>query len=162
MCKKHNIRLIGPNVFGFSNTTTGCNATFGTKLPFKGEIAMISQSGALDLALTDWTHIERVGLANMFSIGNMANVCQGDLIEVLADDDNTRAICQYIEGVHTGRRFFNICKEASKMKPIVALKAGKSSRGEKRLQPATQDLWRERAGSTKPHSDNPGLLRQRR
>ncbi|MDY6985112.1 MAG: acetate--CoA ligase family protein [Candidatus Thermoplasmatota archaeon] len=131
ICKKYNMRLIGPNVFGISNTISSCNATFGTKLPFKGETAFISQSGALGLALTDWTHIERVGLAYMFSIGNMADACQGDLIEVLADDENTKTICQYIEGVHNGRRFFEICKEASKVKPIVALKAGKSSRGEK-------------------------------
>ena len=131
ICRKYNIRLIGPNVFGFSNTINSCNGTFGTELPYKGEIALISQSGALGLALIGWTHTERVGLAYMFSIGNMADVCQGDLIEVLADDENTRAICQYIEGVHNGRRFFEICKEASKIKPIVALKAGKSSRGEK-------------------------------
>jgi acetyltransferase len=131
ICKRYGVRLIGPNVFGFSNTINSCNGTFGTQLPFKGEIALISQSGALGLALIGWTHTERVGLAYMFSIGNMADVCQGDLIEVLADDDSTKTICQYIEGVHNGRRFFNICREASKRKPIVALKAGKSSRGEK-------------------------------
>jgi len=145
ICKKYGVRLIGPNVFGFSNTINSCNGTFGTELPFKGEIALISQSGALGLALIGWTHTERVGLDYMFSIGNMADVCQGDLIEVLADDENTKTICQYIEGVHNGRRFFNICKEASKVKPIVALKAGKSSRGEKAAASHTGSL----AGASK-------------
>ena len=145
VCKSSGMRLIGPNIFGMANTVINCNTTFSRVLPYKGKVAFITQSGALGLALNGWTYLEKVGLSYMFSIGNIADVCSGDIAEVLEDDPNTNCICQYIEGVHDGRRFFNICKKASKKKPIVALKAGKSVRGIKAAASHTGSL----AGATK-------------
>jgi acetyltransferase len=145
VCKSSGMRLIGPNIFGMANTVINCNTTFGRALPYKGKVAFITQSGALGLALNGWTYLEKVGLSYMISIGNIADVCSGDIAEVLEDDPNTNCICQYIEGVHDGRRFFNICKKASKKKPIVALKAGKSVRGVKAAASHTGSL----AGATK-------------
>ncbi|MCD6491421.1 MAG: CoA-binding protein [Candidatus Korarchaeota archaeon] len=130
MCRKYKIPLIGPNVVGVLNATQKVNASFGPKLPYKGKIGFVSQSGALVIALIGWTWNQRVGMSTIVSIGNKADVDFSELIVYFAEEDpDTNAVALYIEGLDAGPEFVEACKRASKKIPIVALKAGISERG---------------------------------
>jgi acetyltransferase len=141
ICKENNMRLIGPNVIGISSPLKDCNATFGaSKMPYKGKIALVTQSGALALALSDWTHIDKVGLSSLISIGNMGDVNFSDSIEFFMEHPETNCLTFYMEGVKDGRRFFENAKKLSKKKPIVVLKAGESYRGKEAIATHTGSL----------------------
>ena len=129
IARKYGMRIVGPNVVGVCNTKHKINASFAMGMPYEGEIALISQSGALGVALIGRTWIDRVGLSKFISIGNMADLNFSDFVEYLKDDDETKVIALYIEGVKDGRRFIEVSSETSKVKPVVALKAGLSQRG---------------------------------
>ncbi len=130
IAKEGGMPLIGPNIVGVCDTYANCNASFCQSLPYKGNIAFISQSGALAIALVGWTWIDSVGLSALASIGNMADVSFPELIEYFTEEDkNTNCICMYIEGIKKGREFMKACKNAYMRKPVVALKAGVSKRG---------------------------------
>jgi len=123
------MRLLGPNIVGICDTVNSMNASFCQALPPKGDIAFITQSGALAIALVGWTIEERIGLSDLVSVGNKADVDDADLLEFFSHDPHTKAIAMYIEGIEDGRRFIETAKKASKLKPIVAIKAGRSRRG---------------------------------
>ncbi|WP_297498257.1 acetyl CoA synthetase, partial [Thermococcus sp.] len=96
-----------------------------------GPLALISQSGALGIALMGWTILEKVGLSAVVSIGNKSDIDDADLLEFFKEDGNTKAILIYMEGVKNGRRFLETARKVSKVKPIVIIKAGRSERGAK-------------------------------
>ena len=129
IAKRYGMRIIGPNVVGICNTKHKVNASFAMGMPYEGEIALVSQSGALGVALIGRTWIDRVGLSKFISIGNMADLNFSDFVEYFKDDHETKVIALYIEGVKDGRRFLEVSAESSKVKPIIALKAGLSKRG---------------------------------
>ncbi|MBM1154289.1 CoA-binding protein [archaeon] len=129
LVRSYGMRLLGPNIVGVCDTVNRMNASFCQALPPPGDIAFITQSGALGIALVGWTIMERIGLSDLVSVGNKADVDDADLLEFFAHDPHTRAIALYIEGVKNGRRFFETARRVSKQKPIVALKAGRSERG---------------------------------
>ncbi|NMA13195.1 MAG: CoA-binding protein [Chloroflexi bacterium] len=127
MAHKYGMRMIGPNIIGTLSNSDKLNASFANILPLPGEASLISQSGALLIALDEATHLRGVGFDKLFSLGNMADIDFADIIEWLADDENTKCIALYIEGLKEGRRFLDVCKKVNK--PVIALKAGVSAHG---------------------------------
>ncbi|RLE84865.1 MAG: acetyl CoA synthetase, partial [Thermoprotei archaeon] len=128
IARKGGIRLLGPNIVGICDTVRSMNASFCQELPEKGDIAFITQSGALGIALIGWTKLKHIGLSDLVSIGNKADVDEVDLIEFFGEDPYTKVITLYLEGISRGREFYAIAKKVSKKKPIIILKAGKAER----------------------------------
>ena len=120
-------RVIGPNIVGITNNAGKCNASFAPCLPYPGRTALISQSGALVIALDTVTFVRRFGVSSMISLGNMADVDFSDCVEYFSQDPNTNCIALYVEGLKHGYRFLETGRKAGK--PIVALKAGVSIHG---------------------------------
>ena len=120
-------RVIGPNIVGITNSAGKCNASFAPCLPYPGRTALISQSGALVIALDTVTFVRRFGVSSMISLGNMADVDFSDCVEYFGQDLNTNCIALYIEGLKHGYRFLETGRKAGK--PIVAVKAGVSAHG---------------------------------
>ncbi len=129
IARQHDIRLIGPNGVGVLNPHSGLNTTFIEQIPEPGDIAFLSQSGALGGALIDWARGQRIGLSYFASLGNAADVTETDLIRALADDPNTRVIAAYIESVHDGPGFMDAARRVTPRTPIVVLKAGGTQDG---------------------------------
>ncbi len=123
--KKYNLRIIGPNCLGIIRPGLHLNATFATKMPKPGNIAFISQSGALGTAILDWATHENVGFSNFVSIGSMIDVDFGDLIDYFGTDPNTRSVLMYVEGVTDARKFMSAARHFARTKPIIVVKAGK-------------------------------------
>lgn len=126
---KSRLRIIGPNTFGVFYAANKMNATFGPTKVLKGKTAFITQSGALGLALMDWTTEEKYGVSSIVSIGNKADVDDADLVEFFSEDPSTKTILIYMEGLKDGRRFFEASKRAVRNKPIVVIKGGRSAKG---------------------------------
>lgn len=124
---QYGMRVLGPNIVGILSNSHNCNASFAPVLPLPGKAALVSQSGALLIAMDTSTYTRRVGFDKMISIGNMSDVNFGDLIEWLDADENTACISFYIEGLQDGRHFMEAAREATK--PIIALKSGVSAHG---------------------------------
>ncbi|WP_457742955.1 acetate--CoA ligase family protein [Thermococcus sp.] len=141
---KYGIRLIGPNCVGVMNTHNDMNATFIMDAK-KGDIAFVSQSGALGAGIVYKTVKEGIGFSKFISVGNMADLDFGDFMEYLADTEEDKAIALYIEGVKDGRKFIEVAKRVTKKKPVIALKAGKSESGARAASSHTGSL----AGSWK-------------
>lgn len=125
---KYGMRIIGPNCVGIMNTHNSMNATFIMDAK-KGDIAFVSQSGALGAGIVYKTVKEGIGFSKFISIGNMADVDFSELMEYLADDEESKAIALYIEGVKDGRKFMEVARKVTKKKPVIVLKAGKSESG---------------------------------
>ena len=128
IARKGDMRLLGPNVVGVCDTIKSMNASFCQDLPYRGDIAFITQSGALGIALVGWTKLKRIGLSDLVSIGNKADIDEVDLIEFFGEDPYTKVITLYLEGITRGREFLQIARKVSKKKPIIMLKAGKAER----------------------------------
>ncbi len=120
------MRLIGPNCMGFMNPSIGLNATFAKSLPQAGSVAFLSQSGALQTAILDWSQRERVGFSAIVSTGSMLDVGWGDLIYHFGDDPHTKSILLYMESVGDARAFLSAAREIALSKPIIVIKAGRS------------------------------------
>jgi len=120
------LRLIGPNCMGFMNPTIGLNATFAQSMPNKGSVAFLSQSGALQTAILDWSQREHVGFSAIVSTGSMLDVGWGDLIYHFGDDPHTKSILLYMESVGDARSFLSAAREIALSKPIIVIKAGRS------------------------------------
>ena len=120
------MRLIGPNCLGVMNPTIGLNATFAKDAPRPGNVAFLSQSGALLTAILDWGQLEQVGFSAIVSTGSMLDVGWGDLIYHFGDDPNTHSILIYMESVGDARSFLSAAREVALRKPIIVIKAGRS------------------------------------
>jgi acetyltransferase len=129
--KRYGIRLIGPNCLGFIKPSIKLNASFANKMALPGKIAFISQSGALCTAILDWSVEQNVGFSHFVSIGSMADVGFHDLIDYFGTDPNTSSIVIYMESLSNARKFMSAARAFSRNKPIIVLKAGKSSAGAK-------------------------------
>jgi acetyltransferase len=129
ICQKFNMRLVGPNVVGVMDTHTPINASFANGFPLEGEIAFISQSGAMLLAILDWSRSVGLGFSRFISMGNKADLNEVDFIWAAAEDSKSKVILCYIEDVADGQRFLRVVREASKRKPVIILKSGTSSAG---------------------------------
>lgn len=124
--RRGTLRLIGPNCMGFMNPTIGLNATFSRFMPQKGSVAFLSQSGALQTAILDWSRREQVGFSAIVSTGSMLDVGWGDLIYHFGDDPHTKSILLYMESVGDARSFISAAREIALSKPIIIIKAGRS------------------------------------
>ena len=120
------MRLIGPNCLGIMNPAIGLNATFAKCTPKAGNVAFLSQSGALLTAILDWSQREEVGFSAIVSTGSMLDVGWGDLIDYFGDDPRTHSILIYMESVGDARSFLSAAREVSLSKPIIVIKAGRS------------------------------------
>jgi acetyltransferase len=140
IAQEYGIRIIGPNCLGVIDTSAPINASFAPNMPAKGSIAFMSQSGALGSAILDWALAEDFGLSSFVSLGNKADVNEMDLMEAWAQDPNTRVIISYTEGLPDGRRFMEVAKEATRKKPVVALKSGKTAAGSRAVSSHTGSL----------------------
>jgi acetyltransferase len=124
--RRGRMRVIGPNCLGLMSPLTGLNATFAGAMARPGDVAFISQSGALCAAVLDWSLGEFVGFSSFISIGSMADVGWGDLIDYLGDDPRTRSIILYIESIGDPRSFLSAARQVALSKPIIVIKAGRS------------------------------------
>ena len=123
--KKYGIRVIGPNCIGVIRPRINLNASFLDKMPKSGNIAFLSQSGALGSAILDWAIHENIGLSNFVSVGSMVDVDFGDLIDYFGSDPKTKSIIMYVEGITDARKFMSAARHFSRTKPIIVVKAGK-------------------------------------
>ena len=140
VCQKYSMRMQGPNCLGFVSTRSCMNATFAAAQPAVGNIAFISQSGALGSAILNWALQNDVGFTSFISLGNEADLTAADFLEALADDKRTKAVGLYIEGVKNGQRFIEEARNVSKRKPIIALKAGTTDVGVRAVSSHTGSL----------------------
>jgi acetyltransferase len=120
------LRIVGPNCLGVMNPLTGLNATFSQTIARPGNVAFISQSGALCTAILDWSLREMVGFSAFVSVGSMLDVGWGDLIDYLGNDTRTQSIVIYMESVGDARKFLSAAREVSLNKPIIVIKAGRT------------------------------------
>ncbi|MFH1227733.1 MAG: acetate--CoA ligase family protein [Planctomycetota bacterium] len=126
---EHNMRILGPNIFGFYSAASSLNATFGPKNIKPGNVAIITQSGALGVAMIGKTAVENIGLSSIISVGNKADLDETDLLEYLANHNGTKVIFMYIEGVKNGAKLVEALKATTRKKPVVVVKSGRSKRG---------------------------------
>ncbi len=128
-CEANGIRCIGPNCLGVISCSAGMNASFSNSMPLAGDIAFISQSGALGTAVLDFTLLEEMGISRFVSYGNKADVDETDLLAALGHDEETSVILAYMEGLENGPRFIQTATEVSRKKPVVVLKSGRTGAG---------------------------------
>lgn len=135
VAQKHDISVIGPNCLGIMNTNpaVSMNASFATKMPKRGNIAFISQSGALCTSVLDYAEGRHIGFSKFISFGNKADVNEIDLLRCLKDDPETDVIIMYLEDITNGREFLETAREIAwkTKKPMLALKSGRSAAGAK-------------------------------
>jgi acetyltransferase len=124
--RRGSMSLIGPNCLGIMNPAIGLNATFVKDAPKAGNVAFLSQSGALLVAILDWSAREQVGFSGIVSTGSMLDVGWGDLIYYFGDDPHTKSILIYMESVGDARSFLSAAREVALTKPIIVIKAGRS------------------------------------
>jgi acyl-CoA synthetase (NDP forming) len=125
------LRMVGPNCMGVLNTApeVALNATFAPTAAPSGNVGMLSQSGALGLAILDYAHQLNIGISTFVSVGNKADVSGNDLLAYWRDDPRTDVIALYLESFGNPRRFARLAPEVARRKPIVAVKAGRSAAG---------------------------------
>jgi acyl-CoA synthetase (NDP forming) len=130
--KSASIRLVGPNCLGIMDSYSGFNTNFDIPTCLKGGLSILTQSGAFANSFIFWAESFRLfGLNKFASIGNMADVSMAELLMLLKDDETTRVIAIYLEGLPNPREFFEVAREVSAVKPIVVIKTGKSDLGSK-------------------------------
>jgi acetyltransferase len=127
--RPHLLRIVGPNCVGIMVPGIGLDATFSHLAAPAGEIAFVSQSGAMITAMLDWAVPRGIGFSHVVSLGDMADVDFGDMLDYLAADRQTRAILLYVEGLPHGRKFMSAARAAARLKPVLVLKAGRSNAG---------------------------------
>lgn len=129
--RRGGMRIIGPNCLGVMSPALGFNATFAASIARPGNVAFISQSGALCTAILDWSFRENVGFSAFVSVGSMLDVGWGDLITHFGDDPNTKSIVCYMESVGDARSFLSAAREVALSKPIIVLKVGRTDAASK-------------------------------
>jgi len=127
--KSAGIKMVGPNCLGVMNTKNKMNASFAAELPPEGRVAFFSQSGALGVAIIDWAIENNFGFSKFVSFGNKADLNETDFLEYFAKDPDTDVILGYIEDVIDGKRFIEIAKEVTKIKPVILIKSGATEAG---------------------------------
>jgi acetyl coenzyme A synthetase (ADP forming)-like protein len=150
---KYNVRLMGPNIYGFYYTWKNLCATFCTPYDIKGHTALSSQSGGIGMAIIGFSRSAKMGVSAIVGLGNKSDLDEDDLLDFFEQDDNTHIIAMHCEDLKDGRAFAEVAKRVSKKKPIVVLKAGRTSMGARAASSHTGAL----AGNDKIYDD---MLRQ--
>ncbi|MGS5085042.1 bifunctional acetate--CoA ligase family protein/GNAT family N-acetyltransferase [Hydrogenophaga sp. A37] len=126
----HTLRILGPNCIGLLVPHLGLNASFAHISALPGELAFVSQSGALVTAMLDWAASRGIGFSHFVSLGERADVDFGDMLDFLGSDPKTRAILLYIESIDESHKFMSAARAAARNKPVIVVKAGRSSAGQ--------------------------------
>ncbi len=129
--RPHLLRILGPNCLGLLAPHIGLNASFAHTDAMAGELAFVSQSGALVTAMLDWARARAIGFSHFVSLGEHADVDFGDMLDYLASDPKTRAILLYIESIESPRKFMSAARAAARNKPVIVVKAGRSQQGQR-------------------------------
>ena len=129
MAGRYGIRIMGPNCLGIIRPDIGLNVTFGNNNAQAGNLALVSQSGAICTAILDWAAVNEIGFSTVVSTGIAADLDFGDYLDYLVADPKTKAILLYIEGVYDSRRFMSSLRAAARIKPVIALKVGRHAAG---------------------------------
>ena len=129
VARPHVLRLLGPNCIGLLTPRLGLNASFAHTDALAGDMAFISQSGALVTAVLDWAKARRIGFSTLVSLGEHADVDFGDLLDHLASDSHTRSILLYAESIEAPRKFMSAARAAARNKPVIVVKAGRAGNG---------------------------------
>jgi acetyltransferase len=140
VAKKYDIRFIGPNCLGIQRPSIGLNATFSQGATLAGDLALVSQSGALCTAMLDWAEANGIGFSSVISTGASADLDFGEILDYLAYDTQTKGILLYIEGIRDARRFMSALRATSRFKPIVMVKVGRHEAGSRAVQSHTGAL----------------------
>jgi acetyltransferase len=133
LAKENDLNILGPNCLGFIIPKLKLNASFATGLPEAGNVAFVTQSGALAVALTDLAKAEKIYFSKIVSVGNKLNISETEMLAYLEKDSDTAVIGMYLEGIKEGTEFLKVASRVSKTKPIVVLKAGKTKRAQKAI-----------------------------
>lgn len=137
---RYNIRLIGPNCLGIMRPSIGLNATFNKGGANIGNIAFVSQSGALCTAILDWAQSNDVGFSSVVSMGSSTDVDFGEILDYLVSDSDTHSILMYIEGIRNARSFMSALRAAARIKPVILVKVGRHAAGSKAAMSHTASL----------------------
>lgn len=140
IAKKYHIRMVGPNCLGIINTDSSLNASFAATMALPGNIAMMSQSGAICTVTLDWADKNKVGFSKFISLGNKADLAENDFLEFFKTDDNTAVISAYLEGVKDGPHFMEIARDVTHSKPVIIVKSGRTPVGSKAVSSHTGTL----------------------
>ena len=127
--RPHVLRILGPNCLGLLSPHLGLNASFSHLEALPGNVAFVSQSGALVTAVLDWARARQIGFSHMISLGERCDVDFGDLLDHLASDARTRSILLYIESIEGARKFMSAARAAARNKPVIVVKAGRAGNG---------------------------------
>ncbi|MFZ9297572.1 MAG: acetate--CoA ligase family protein [Hylemonella sp.] len=127
--REYNIRLMGPNIYGFYYTPSNLCATFCTAYDVQGSTALSSQSGGIGMAIIGFSRSTKMGVSAIVGLGNKSDIDEDDLLLFFEQDDNTRVIAQHCEDLKDGRAFAEVAKRVSKKKPVIMLKAGRTAAG---------------------------------
>jgi len=149
VARKYGVRLMGPNIYGFYYTPKHLCATFCTAYDVKGTTALSSQSGGIGMAIVGFSRSTKMGVSAIVGLGNKSDIDEDDLLTFFEQDDNTQIICQHLEDLKDGRVFAEVAKRVSKKKPVVVLKAGRTSLGARAARSHTGAL----AGNDKIYDD---------
>lgn len=140
IAEQYGIRLVGPNCLGIIDTFTPLNASFSAGTPPRGPMAFMSQSGALGTAILDWAQAGRLGLSKFVSLGNKADVSEIDLLKAWTEDEDTKVILMYSEGLPNGEEFISTAREVTRDLPLVAIKSGVTESGSRAVSSHTGSL----------------------
>jgi acetyl coenzyme A synthetase (ADP forming)-like protein len=151
--RKYNVRLMGPNIYGFYYTPKDLCATFCTPYDVKGSVALSSQSGGVGMAIIGFSRSAKMGVSAIVGLGNKSDIDEDDLLTFFEQDDATKAIAMHMEDLKDGRSFAEVAQRVSKTKPVMVLKAGRTALGARAASSHTGAL----AGDDKVYDD---VLRQ--
>jgi acetyl coenzyme A synthetase (ADP forming)-like protein len=129
VARQHNIRLMGPNIYGFYYTPKNLCATFCTPYDEKGQVALSSQSGGVGMAIIGFSRSTQMGVSAIVGLGNKSDIDEDDLLTFFEQDPNTQVIAMHVEDLKDGRAFAEVAERVSKKKPVVVLKAGRTAMG---------------------------------
>lgn len=127
--RKYGLRIVGPNCIGVLSPAVRLNASFAAHMPKAGDLALISQSGAIVSGIVEWASSRGIGFSSVVSVGDQMDVDFGDLLDQFANDWHTRAILMYVESIKDARKFMSAARVAARSKPVVVLKAGRFEQG---------------------------------
>ena len=158
--RKYDIRLMGPNIYGFYYTPANLCATFCTAYDVKGSVALSSQSGGIGMAIIGFSRSAKMGVSAIVGLGNKSDIDEDDLLIFFEQDPNTKVIAQHCEDLKDGRAFAEVARRVSRKKPVIVLKAGRTSAGARAARSHTGAL----AGNDKIYEDvfrQAGVIRAR-
>ncbi|MGH3506673.1 MAG: acetate--CoA ligase family protein [Nocardioidaceae bacterium] len=149
VARKHGVRILGPNIYGYYYTPENLCATFCTPYDVKGSVALSSQSGGIGMAILGFSRSSNMGVSSIVGVGNKADIDEDDLLTFFESDDNTQLIAMHLEDLKDGRSFAEVAARVSKQKPVVVLKAGRTDMGARAASSHTGAL----AGNDKVYDD---------